>query len=336
MKVKGRAIAVFIIAGLLSSAAPVDADIIYLKNGEKLEGTIKEERKNSVVIDLDFGTIAFTRSEIERIEKKPIRKKEKDPTKPVKKKTDLIEYKGRKYTKERFERLIKQKGLEQYEGKWVTEHEKLGLQLDKHPKATNTKKIVEYASPAVVSIKIDDNKMGSGVLINSNGLFITNYHVVKDAKKIRVKLFDNDAEYPARVVSYKEFRDLALVSIGGTDRPHLKLADPEEVGVGDSVIALGNPLGFTTTVTTGIISSIRRLKDFPGAEEADLSRWQEELRIIQTDAAINPGNSGGPLISKKGRIVGINTFGVSKNIAEGLNFAIHAKELKKAYSSYFE
>ncbi len=314
----------------------VHADIIYLKNGEKLEGLIEEETKEGIIVNLDFGTISFAHSEIDRIEKKAVQKREEGLSRPKKERSNLIEYKGRKYTKERFERIVKQKNLQQYNNVWVTEHEMLGYQLDKLGKAADTRKVVEYSSPAVVSVKVDDYKMGSGVLINSSGLFITNHHVVKDAKKIRVKMFEDDTEYTARVVSYKGFYDLALVSIGGTDRPYLKLAREDEINVGDPVIALGNPLGFAATVTTGIISSIRKLKDFPGADKANLSRWQEQLALIQTDAAINPGNSGGPLINKRGRIVGINTFGVSKSIAEGLNFAIHAKEIRKVYYSYFE
>lgn len=313
------------------------ADIIHLKNGDQVEGLIAEETPNGVVIKLPFGTISFNNSEIDRIEKKAFVEKKKDAEKKEEnKRKPLIDYKGRKYTEERFKRVIKQKGLSHYQGRWVTAHEKLGIELEKFPELATMRKIVQYASPAVLSIKVDDNKMGSGVLINSNGLFITNYHVVKDAKKIKAKLFNNNSEYPARVVTVKEFYDLALVSIGGTDRPHLKLADPENIVVGDSVIALGNPFGLSTTVTTGIISSVRKLKDFPGAKSGNLSRWQEQLKIIQTDAAINPGNSGGPLLNSAGRIIGINTFGISKTIAEGLNFAIHARELKKVFSSYFE
>jgi serine protease Do len=151
-----------------------------------------------------------------------------------------------------------------------------------------------------------------------------------------VKLFGEDTEHTARLVSKNEMYDLALVSVGGTDRPHLRLADPESVSVGDDVIAMGNPFGLATSVTTGVISSIRKLEDFPGTEALGLTSTQKKFNFIQTDAAINSGNSGGPLLNTRGRIIGLNSFGISKKLAEGLNFALHAKEIKKVYSHYFE
>ena len=322
------------LAAFLITVLPSFADIFFLKNGDKLEGSLVEENSENVIINLDYGTVTFKKSEIDRIEAKPFEKKPKD--KPQKQDAgDLIEYNGRKYTKERFDRLVKQSGLQNYNGKWVTEHEKMGIQLEKSQGYANIQKVVEYAALAVVSVKIDENKLGSGVLISPNGLLITNYHVVKDAKSIKVKLYNDESEYSGRVVSFKEFYDLALVSIGGTGRPFLKLADPDAIKTGDAVIALGNPFGLATTATTGIISSVRELKDFPGADKANLSRWQENMKLIQTDAAVNPGNSGGPLVNKEGKIVGINTFGISKSVAEGLNFAIHAREIGNVYSDYF-
>ncbi len=326
-------LAFFLLA--LIATPPSFGDILHLKNGEQVEGVIVEDAGSGVLVEMPIGTISFNHSEIERIEKKqfsmPARGVSSTP-----KKSGRVIYKGRSYSKERFERLVEHKGLIEHEGRWITAHQKKGIELSDAEGSALRSKIAEYASPAVVSVKVDDSKMGSGVLINSSGLFITNYHVVKDAKKLRVKLFDNDSEYPARVVTVREFYDLALASIGGTDRPFLTLADADEISVGDEVIAMGNPFGLATTVTTGIISSIRELKDFPGVKDADLRRWQEQLKIIQTDAAINPGNSGGPLLNKKGEIVGINTFGISKSVAEGLNFAIHARELKRVFDSYFE
>jgi S1-C subfamily serine protease len=333
MRLSNRA--VLLAFALLFFALPASADILHLKNGETVEGVIVEEYKGGVIIELPIGSISFSHKEIERIEKKDFSLPEKDiPAKAVK--GDSVIYKGKSYTKARFDRLVQQKGLTQYEGEWITEHHRKGIELAKGGNAASNRRIAEYASPAVVSVKVDDSKQGSGVLINSNGLFVTNYHVVKDAKKLRVKLFDDDTEYTARVVTTKESWDLALVSIGGTDHPFLKLADPESIEVGQDVMALGNPFGLSTTVTTGIISSLRKLKDFPGIKKDDLSHWQKELRIIQTDAAINPGNSGGPLLNKKGEIIGINTFTISKVFAEGLNFAIHARDLRRLFYSYFE
>ncbi len=312
------------------------ADIIYLKNGDTLEGLITEETDKKVVIRLEIGTIVFSRNEIERIEKKPFIRAEAKAPRQEAARESLIEYKGRKYTKARFKRLIEQKGLIRYRGKWVTEHEKLGLELQKKPGAFNVRKITRYAAPAVVSVSIDESKLGSGVLINSNGLFITNLHVVKDAGKIKVKLSYDKTEFSARVVTSNDTYDLALVSMGGVDRPYLKLGDPDKISIGDPVIAMGNPFGLATTVTTGIISSVRKLEEFPVKNIEDVPASQRKITFIQTDAAINPGNSGGPLLNNKGEIIGINSMIISKSRSEGLNFAIHAKELKKIYSHYFE
>jgi len=249
---------------------------------------------------------------------------------------ETVKYKGRVYTKRRFERLVEQLGLVQHNGEWITKHEMTGVELAKDPDQYNMQDILKYASPAVVSIKVDDKAVASGVFISSNGIILTNYHVVKDAKKIMVTLYGSESEYRARTARVKEFYDLALLSVGGSDYPSLKLADPESIKLGETVIAVGNPFGLSATASSGIISSMRRLKDMPGAKEADLSIWQEEITLIQTDAAVNPGNSGGPLLNEKGEIVGINTFGVPKTIAEGLNFAVHAKELKKNFPQYFD
>lgn len=334
MRLRNRTVFISLFALLLFSRTAF-ADILHLKNGETVEGVITEEYAGGVMIELPIGTISFSHNEIEKIEKKEFTLPEKEsPETTVK--TSMIIYKGRSYTQERFDRLVKQRGLVQHEGGWITQHQKKGMEIAAMGGSADKGKIAEYASPAVVSVKVDDSKQGSGVLINSNGLFLTNYHVVKDAKNIRVKLYNEDTEHTARVVTTKETWDLALVSIGGTDHPFLKLADPEKVKVGQEVMALGNPFGLSTTVTTGIISSLRKLKDFPGVKKDDLKHWQRELEIIQTDAAINSGNSGGPLLNKSGEIVGINTFTIAKAFAEGLNFAIHARYIKRLFYSYFE
>lgn len=334
MGLKNSLAAILFVGAIALFCPSSEADIIHLKNGEKLEGLIVKESEDEIVIRLRNGTINFNKQEIGRIEKKPFVNDGTGGETPDN--DDLLEYKGRRYTKDRFEQLVEKKGLVRYKGEWITEHEKLGYKIDENPSLFDIRKIVGYASPAIVSLTVDDRKLGSGVLIDSSGLFVTNYHVVEGAKKIRVKKFNDKMEYPARVFSYKEFYDLALVSIGGTEHSYLRLADPDKISTGDSVIAMGNPFGLATSATTGIISSIRKLKDFPGAQDANLARWQEDILLIQTDAAINPGNSGGPLLDRRGRIVGINTFGVPKIIAEGLNFAIHAKELDKIYSHYIK
>jgi len=338
-KTKKTILIIFVCISFFSANSSY-ADVIRLKNGHTFKGSIIKETENAVVVKIKDGTMTFGRNEVLSIEKESPPSNKADEIvwssgPSITKKDDLIEYKGRTYTKERFKNLIKQKKLVKFRGEWKTQHEIIGMALA-NSQGFHKGKLVEYAAPAIASITVDDSGIGSGAIISSNGLIITNWHVIVDSKKIKVKLHDDTGEYSARIVTQKKDCDLALISIGGTDRPYLKLADPDSIKSGNTVLAMGNPFGLSATATTGIISAIRKLKDLPGAKQVDLSRWEEEISLIQTDAAINSGNSGGPLLNLRGQIVGINTFGVPKVIAEGLNFAIHAKILKNELGYYFE
>src|SRR3990167_3051012 len=157
------------------------------------------------------------------------------------------------------------------------------------------------------------NSLGSGVIISSSGLVLTNYHVIENADIIRIAL-SNKKEYVAKLVTTDKKTDLALLQIeGGDDFPYLTISPQEDLEVGDIVLAIGNPFGVGQTVTSGIISA--------------LARSQEGINdfrsFIQTDAAINPGNSGGPLVTTDGRLVGINTAIYSKTGGSmGIGFAV--------------
>jgi len=249
---------------------------------------------------------------------------------------DSVKYGGRVYSKERFKNLVKIKDLVEHEGKWMTRHEKLGSDLKDDPGLFALSDVIKYAAPAVASIMVDDGRQGSGTVINSNGLIVTNWHVVKGADSISVRLHNDNTQYAARVFTQNEDYDIALISMGGTDHPYIRIADSEDIAVGDPVTAMGSPFGLSATATTGIISSIRRLREYPDVNSAKVKRAQGEIVFIQTDAAINPGNSGGPLLNNKGEVIGINSFGISKEVAEGLNFALHASELKKLYPYHFK
>ncbi|HUA61848.1 MAG TPA: trypsin-like peptidase domain-containing protein [Verrucomicrobiae bacterium] len=139
---------------------------------------------------------------------------------------------------------------------------------------------------------------GSGFILNADGEILTNYHVVKGASQLTVKLTDQSV-HKARVLGTDSSNDLALVKIdAGRKLPTLRLGDSDGLVVGQKVEAIGNPFGFDGTLTTGIVSSLGR----------DISTEDEDLRgMIQTDAAINPGNSGGPLLDSHGNVIGINT-----------------------------
>jgi serine protease Do len=158
------------------------------------------------------------------------------------------------------------------------------------------------------------NALGSGVIVNPDGLVVTNNHVINGADEIRVVLNDG-REYPGKVVSQDEQLDLALVRIDtkGAKLPTLEFRDSDDLEVGDLVLAVGDPFGVGQTVTSGIVSGLARTRT--GINDFGF--------FIQTDAAINPGNSGGALVTTDGRLVGINTAIYSQSGGSvGIGFAI--------------
>ncbi|MEI6092361.1 MAG: Do family serine endopeptidase [bacterium] len=163
--------------------------------------------------------------------------------------------------------------------------------------------------------------LGSGVLINKEGYIITNNHVVNAADKISVKLFDGK-EYDAKVIGTDKETDIAVIKINAKkDLPFAYLGDSSKVEVGEWVIAIGNPIGQSNTVTAGIVSAKGRLVP-------EVNSYND---FIQTDAAINPGNSGGPLINIDGEVIGINTAitrGSGFVPIEGIGFAIPVNNIK--------
>src|SRR5438477_11021066 len=166
------------------------------------------------------------------------------------------------------------------------------------------------------------NSLGSGVIVTNEGHIITNNHVVDQVDEIEVQLSDGRTK-KAHLVGADEQVDLAVLKIDDPGVKPLKLADSDMVQPGDSVLAIGNPLGFEETVTDGIISS----KGRPNRSDffADL---------LQTNAAINPGNSGGPLINIRGEVIGINTVIASTTGgSQGLGFAIPANTVRSALES---
>ena len=158
------------------------------------------------------------------------------------------------------------------------------------------------------------NSLGSGVIVDADGLIVTNNHVIEGADEITVVLTDR-REFDAEIVGTDERTDLALLRIRneGDQLPFLRFRDSDELEVGDIVLAIGNPFGVGQTVTSGIVSALART-------QAGVSDYAS---FIQTDAAINPGNSGGALIGMDGRLVGINTAIFSKSGGSlGIGFAI--------------
>ncbi|MEN9915466.1 MAG: hypothetical protein RL725_141, partial [Actinomycetota bacterium] len=161
--------------------------------------------------------------------------------------------------------------------------------------------------PAVVSISVKGSSgsgTGSGFFLDSNGYVLTNNHVVEAAATsgtITVEL-SNGKKYGAKLMGRDNSYDLAVLKIDVTSAPTLQLGDSDLVQVGDSVIAIGSPLGLSGTVTSGIISSKNRaVTTGNGSGESSF------INALQTDAAINPGNSGGPLVDSTGAVIGVNS-----------------------------
>jgi serine protease Do len=153
--------------------------------------------------------------------------------------------------------------------------------------------------------------LGSGFIISSDGLILTNAHVVREAKDVTVKLSDR-REFTAKVLGSDTTTDIAVLRINATGLPVVRLGDPRQLEVGDPVLAIGAPYGLEQTATQGIVSAKGR--SLPG---------DSVVPFIQTDAAVNPGNSGGPLFDGSGAVVGINAQIYSQSGGfQGLSFAI--------------
>lgn len=182
---------------------------------------------------------------------------------------------------------------------------------------------------------LQQQSLGSGVILDKSGFVLTNYHVImqddgRPVDLIRVFLQGQDASshgYTARTVGYDKWTDLAVIKINA-DRtlPTAQLGDSDTMRVGDWVLAIGSPFGLNATVTAGIISAKGR--------EIENGREGEFKRFLQTDAAINPGNSGGPLVNLAGQVIGINTaIATTRGAYDGVGFAIPSKIVRRIYNS---
>lgn len=217
-------------------------------------------------------------------------------------------------------------------------------------------KVVKKVSPAVVSIsatqrvqnpfffgdfwdlfgfgrqdgwegpQTEENSLGSGFIVDTQGYILTNEHVVLSGQQIKVSL-GSGKNYPAKLVGAAPEADLALLKIeAGTLLPALELGTSDDLMIGESVIAVGSPFGLSKTVTTGVLSATGRTVNAGSRSYSD---------FLQTDAAINPGNSGGPLLNILGKVIGVNTA-IIRN-AQGIGFAIpinRAKRVMNQLKSY--
>ena len=170
------------------------------------------------------------------------------------------------------------------------------------------------------------NSLGSGVIIDGKrGLILTNAHVIEQVGIITVVLRD-EREFEAQIVGADPDSDLAVLRISSKKRlPAIEMGDSDDIMIGETVIAIGNPFGFSNTVTTGVVSAINR------SIRAEDRVYQD---FIQTDASINPGNSGGPLLNINGQLIGINTAIYAK--AQGIGFAIPINKARRIISDLIQ
>lgn len=176
---------------------------------------------------------------------------------------------------------------------------------------------------------------GSGVLISSDGYIATNYHVIEDADELEVTLFDNRT-LKATVVGADPNTDLALIKVEGVSFPNLSFGNSDDIEVGEWVLAVGNPMDLTSTVTAGIVSAKgRNINLLEGDRGTDRGLTIESF--IQTDAAVNRGNSGGALVNIYGELIGINTAIASRTGSyAGYSFAIPSSLVKKVMADLLE
>ena len=203
--------------------------------------------------------------------------------------------------------------------------------------------------PSIVGIKVEytitSNFMqrmssvgsaeGSGIIISKDGYILTNCHVINtsdssiyyemsDANKVFVYLYNDETPYEAKIIGVDEKTDLAVIKIEKEDLTPAELGDSSSIKIGEFVMAVGNPLGMQSSVTSGIISAINR-----NVNSEDGNTYS----LIQTDAAINAGNSGGALVNAEGKVIGVNTLKLSGTGIEGMGFAIPINDTLDIYDS---
>ncbi len=206
-----------------------------------------------------------------------------------------------------------------------------------------TTRIVEYRDPyqdlflrfygrrAPVERREDPEGIGSGVIVDEEGWVLTNWHVLQRASRVYVKLGNGEIYEAERGVATTQ-KDVALVKLvpkkPGETFPAIRLAKDDDLLLGETVLALGNPYGLGTSVTRGILSSKNR-RPASGDEQLGAQDW------LQTDADINPGNSGGPLINLRGELIGINVAVYRESQGMGVGFAIPVRQVSAALGEFF-
>jgi len=184
-----------------------------------------------------------------------------------------------------------------------------------------------FSQPCEKGTELREVGGGSGFVISSDGLILTNKHVVSDAKAQYTVFTNNGKKYDAQILARDPVKDLAVIKISATNLPTVELGDSDSLELGQTAIAIGNALGeYRNTVSAGVVSGLSRTVTAGGG-----GRLETISNVIQTDAAINPGNSGGPLLDLTGKVIGINTAIVEG--AQNIGFAIPINDAKRDINS---
>jgi S1-C subfamily serine protease len=199
------------------------------------------------------------------------------------------------------------------------------------PSPSSLAEMIKQVLPSVVNVRVTGvttdpfggsqqfQGEGSGVVIDRNGVILTNNHVIEGAQKVEVVFTDGRPSLQGTVVGADSSHDLAVIKVDATDLTPITIGTSSDLQLGDQVVAIGFPLDLGgPSVTQGIVSGLNRTIDV----QTTSGGTEHLVGLLQTDAAINPGNSGGPLVDSLGQLVGINTAGVSAGSAENVGFAI--------------
>lgn len=283
----------FVVAVLCCGPLTVDAEVVQLKEKASVSGKILAEKRDQVVVDLGYTVLTIPRTHIVRILKEEAAPSK---TRPERKPAAAT-------PPERAEEL--------YAPTRTALVEK------------SVRELVRDLGEAVVQVRTPGG-LGSGFILTEDGYLITNFHVIEGETQISVEVYhqrngqlERKTYKQVKIVAMNKFHDLALLKIEDRDAAKfatVPLGDSDGLAVGETVFAIGSPLGLERTVTEGIVSTKTR-------------QWQGEL-YLQTTAQINPGNSGGPLFNLRGEVIGVTNMKIA--FGEGIGFAIPAEAV-----SYF-
>jgi serine protease Do len=274
------------------------ADTIQLKDKAAIVGTVLTEKADQIAVDVGYTVLVIPRSQVVKIVKG------ETPAEPTSK---------------------PRRGQKASPASSVTEvsQPKPGFYLapSKAASVRSVRELVNQIGEAVVQVRTPSG-LGSGFFLNEEGFLITNFHVIESETQISVEVYhqtdgqlDRKTYKQVRIIALNKFADLALLKVDDKDAPRFKsvpLGSADVLSVGETVFAIGSPLGLERTVTEGILST--KTREMGG------------LLYLQTTAQINPGNSGGPLFNLSGEVIGVTNMKVSSG--EGLGFAIPVESVK--------